>query len=90
MQVTCAALRSEDMKKGYASELQARRTEMEIMKLEFEGLYMRVEEESVIENSNELKALYDQAFSKVEAYVTSLAGTIKSVRLAVDPCFNQY
>ena len=72
------------MIKGYGSELQARQTEMELMKLEFEKIYMRPEDDEVIENTPELKALFDAAISRVEANMTSMAGTIKSVKLAVD------
>ena len=73
------------MIKGYGSELQARQTEMDIMKLDFEQFYMRPEDDATIENSPEIKAIFETASSKLEGYMQSLAGTIRSVKLAVDP-----
>ena len=71
---------------GYVSELQARQTEMEISKLELEGLYMKPETDEAIEASEQLKTEFDTAISKVDTHMTSLVGTIKSVKLAIDPC----
>ena len=72
------------MIKGYSSELMARQTEMEISKLEFEKFYMRPEDDDALESNPEVKAQYDEAIARVEKDMSTLAGTIKSVKMAVE------
>lgn len=76
---------SEDMKKGYMAELQSREKEFQDTKAELETLYMRKETEEEINGNGQLKAVFEETIMRVEGLTSTYAGTVKSVKLAVEP-----
>lgn len=77
-------IRSEDMKKGYMAELQSREKEFQDTKAGLEALYMRKETEEEINGCDELRCQFLVAIGNVDDLVTTYAGTVKSVKLAVE------
>ena len=72
------------MKKGYMAELQSREMEFQEAKAELETLYVRKEAEDEINGNAKLKQCFESAILKVEGLTTTYAGTVKSVKLAVE------
>ena len=83
-------LRSAELKKGYEAELMARRTEIDSVKLNLEGLYMSPMTDDEIEKNDEEQAKFTAEINKADAYFTAWAGTLKTIKMAVDPKPNQF
>ena len=66
------------------AELQSREREFQDTKAGLEALYMRKETEEEINGNGALKSEFEVAISKVEGLTTTYAGTVKSVKLAVE------
>ena len=66
------------------AELQSREKEFQDTKAELETLYMRKETEEEINGNGQLKCEFEVAIAKVEDLTTIYAGTVKSVKLAVE------
>lgn len=72
------------MKRGYIAELHFREKEFQNAKSHLEDLFMKKENEEQIQQDPTLKSQYEAAISSVEKHVFDYAGTVRSVKLAVE------
>ena len=66
------------------AELAARKAEIESCKLSLEALYMDPKSDEDIQNNAEEQSKYMGVLTKADSHFTSWAGTLKSVKLAVE------
>lgn len=70
------------MKSGLVGQLAARKEEVLRVKTELESLFAC--KLDTVANDKELKDRYDAALKSVDATATSLSGTMKSVKAAIE------
>ena len=73
------------MKNGFTQELNARNSSLASAKLELENLYGENLED--LKDRPEIIARVDAALRACEAAVTSYTGTLRSIKLSIDSCF---
>lgn len=71
------------LKDGFSSELDARKETLAKAKHELEKIY--AEQLGDVEKNPELKARMDAAIRGCDAALTSYNGTLKSIKLAIEP-----
>ena len=79
-------LRAKSLKDGFAAELESRKVTLANCKNELETLYAQRLDE--LSGKPDLAAKVDSAIRGCDAAVTSYAGTMKSIKLAIESCFN--
>lgn len=79
-------LRSESMKSGYNSEIDARVVELQNAQSVLETNYMSEQSESQIEENMELKGRFEDALNAAEALMPALAATNRTVKMAIESC----
>ena len=81
-------LRPKVLKDGFTKELEARKTTLDASKAELETLYAQRLDD--LEGKPELSNKVDSAIRSCDAALTSYAGTMKSIKLAIEPHFKIY
>ena len=76
--------RSDTLKNGFVTELEARSNAIQKLKGDMEGIYAKQISEDDLKNDPSKKVAVENVLNSCEAVMTSLNGTLRGIKLAVE------